>query len=110
MKRSQIENKFKWNIQDIFVSQDVEVTSADIPAIVASDHRPHTASLELGRAFRHSLKNERWHFIRCCNASSEILVLRLKSHLPPPGKATRESARLNKAEQRKFVLTKNETV
>ena len=33
-------------IDYIFVSQDVSVISADIPAIVASDHRPHTACLE----------------------------------------------------------------
>ncbi len=32
-------------IDYIFVSPDVEVVSADIPAIVASDHRPHTAEL-----------------------------------------------------------------
>ena len=34
-------------IDYIFVSRDVKVTSADIPAIVASDHRPHTAEVEL---------------------------------------------------------------
>ena len=34
-------------IDYIFVSSDVEVLDADIPAIVASDHRPHTASLKL---------------------------------------------------------------
>lgn len=32
-------------IDYIFVSPDVEVVSADIPAVVASDHRPHTAEL-----------------------------------------------------------------
>jgi len=32
-------------IDYIFVSPDVEVVSADIPAIVASDHRPHTATV-----------------------------------------------------------------
>ena len=31
----------------IFVSNDINVISADIPEIVASDHRPHTADLEL---------------------------------------------------------------
>lgn len=31
-------------IDYIFVSRDIEVISADIPAIVASDHRPHTAT------------------------------------------------------------------
>jgi endonuclease/exonuclease/phosphatase (EEP) superfamily protein YafD len=31
-------------IDYIFVSKDVEVVSANIPAIVASDHRPHTAT------------------------------------------------------------------
>lgn len=34
-------------IDYIFVSPDVEVISADIPAIVASDHRPHTAEVNL---------------------------------------------------------------
>lgn len=29
----------------IFVSKDFEVLAADIPAIVASDHRPHTATV-----------------------------------------------------------------
>lgn len=33
-------------IDYIFVSRDVEVVSADIPAIVASDHRPHTAEIK----------------------------------------------------------------
>lgn len=32
-------------IDYIFVSKDVEVVSANIPAIVASDHRPHTATI-----------------------------------------------------------------
>lgn len=32
-------------IDYIFVSPDVEVLSADIPAIIASDHRPHTATV-----------------------------------------------------------------
>ncbi|MBO5355428.1 MAG: endonuclease/exonuclease/phosphatase family protein [Clostridia bacterium] len=34
-------------IDYIFVSKDVTVMAADIPAIVASDHRPHTAEVEL---------------------------------------------------------------
>ncbi len=34
-------------IDYIFVSPDVKVTAADIPAIVASDHRPHTAEVEI---------------------------------------------------------------
>lgn len=33
-------------IDYIFVSPDIEVVSADIPAIVASDHRPHTAQIK----------------------------------------------------------------
>ena len=32
-------------IDYLFVSPDIEVCSADIPAIVASDHRPHTAEI-----------------------------------------------------------------
>ena len=34
-------------IDYIFVSKDIEVVSADIPPIVASDHRPHTAILKI---------------------------------------------------------------
>ncbi len=34
-------------IDYIFVSPDVEVIEADIPAIVAADHRPHTAKISL---------------------------------------------------------------
>lgn len=34
-------------IDYIFVSPDVEVISADIPAIVSSDHRPHTAEVNI---------------------------------------------------------------
>jgi endonuclease/exonuclease/phosphatase family metal-dependent hydrolase len=34
-------------IDYIFVSKDVEVLTADIPAIVASDHRPHTAEIAI---------------------------------------------------------------
>lgn len=32
-------------IDYIFVSPDIEIEAADIPAIVASDHRPHTAEI-----------------------------------------------------------------
>lgn len=34
-------------IDYIFVTPDIEVVSADIPAIVASDHRPHTATVNI---------------------------------------------------------------
>ncbi len=34
-------------IDYIFVSPDIHVIAADIPAIVASDHRPHTAEISL---------------------------------------------------------------
>lgn len=34
-------------IDYIFVSSDIEVIEADIPAIVAADHRPHTATVNL---------------------------------------------------------------
>ena len=34
-------------IDYIFVSRDIEVLGADIPPVVASDHRPHTAELDL---------------------------------------------------------------
>lgn len=34
-------------IDYIFVTPDVEVVSADIPEIVASDHRPHTAEINI---------------------------------------------------------------
>ena len=34
-------------IDYIFVSKDIIVTGADIPAIIASDHRPHTASIDI---------------------------------------------------------------
>lgn len=33
-------------IDYIFVSKDVEIVSADIPATVCSDHRPHTAEIK----------------------------------------------------------------
>ena len=34
-------------IDYIFVSKDIIVSAADIPAVIASDHRPHTATLEI---------------------------------------------------------------
>lgn len=34
-------------IDYIFVSDDIEIISAEIPDIIASDHRPHTAELKL---------------------------------------------------------------
>ena len=34
-------------IDYIFVSPDVEVVSADIPGVIASDHRPHTAEINI---------------------------------------------------------------
>jgi len=34
-------------IDYIFVTSDIEVVSADIPSVVASDHRPHTAEIKL---------------------------------------------------------------
>ncbi len=37
----------KCKIDYIFVSPDIKVTQADIPAVVASDHRPHTATVQL---------------------------------------------------------------
>lgn len=40
-------DKPKIKIDYIFVSPDVEVIEADIPAIVAADHRPHTAEISL---------------------------------------------------------------
>ena len=36
-------------IDYIFVSPDVEVVAADIPGIIASDHRPHTAEINLDK-------------------------------------------------------------
>ncbi|MBQ1187145.1 MAG: endonuclease/exonuclease/phosphatase family protein [Clostridia bacterium] len=34
-------------IDYIFTSNDIKVLSADIPEIIASDHRPHTATIEI---------------------------------------------------------------
>ena len=36
-------NYIEQKIDYIFVSRDAEVLEADIPVVVASDHRPHTA-------------------------------------------------------------------
>ncbi len=38
-------NYLEQKINYIFVSPDVEIISADIPAIVSADHRPHTAEV-----------------------------------------------------------------
>lgn len=35
-------------IDYIFASRDIQVLAAEIPAIIASDHRPHTALLQIG--------------------------------------------------------------
>ena len=40
-------NSPKMKIDYIFVSKDINVISSDIPEIVASDHRPHTADIEI---------------------------------------------------------------
>ena len=34
-------------IDYIFASPDIQLLEADIPAIIASDHRPHTAVIEI---------------------------------------------------------------
>ena len=34
-------------IDYIFVTPDIKVVSADIPPVVASDHRPHVAEIEI---------------------------------------------------------------
>ena len=34
-------------IDYVFVSPDIKIIAADIPPIVASDHRPHTATVEM---------------------------------------------------------------
>ncbi len=44
-KRSFPSDKPRAKIDFIFVSRDAEVISADIPAIVAADHRPHVAEI-----------------------------------------------------------------
>ncbi|MBO5725911.1 MAG: endonuclease/exonuclease/phosphatase family protein [Clostridia bacterium] len=40
-------DKPRVKIDYVFVSPDIEVEAADIPAIVAADHRPHTAEIKL---------------------------------------------------------------
>lgn len=40
-------DKPEMKIDYIFVSQDIEIINADIPEIIASDHRPHIAEIEL---------------------------------------------------------------
>ena len=45
-KRSWPSDKPEVKIDYIFASRDARVLSADIPAIVASDHRPHFAEIE----------------------------------------------------------------
>ena len=40
-------DKPRCKIDYIFVSPDIEIVSADIPEIIASDHRPHTAVIKL---------------------------------------------------------------
>lgn len=44
-KMSWPSDKPKMKIDYIFVSPDIEVISADIPELIASDHRPHTAEI-----------------------------------------------------------------
>ena len=34
-------------IDYVFVSRDIKVVSAEVPSVVASDHRPHTADIEI---------------------------------------------------------------
>ena len=45
-KRSWPSDKPEVKIDYIFASRDARIVSADIPAIVASDHRPHIAEIE----------------------------------------------------------------
>lgn len=40
-------DKPQMKIDYIFVTPDINVIEADIPTIIASDHRPHTATIEL---------------------------------------------------------------
>ena len=40
------DNKPQIKIDYIFVSPDIEVVSADVPSIVASDHRPYVAEIK----------------------------------------------------------------
>lgn len=42
----------KRKIDYIFVTSDIEIVNADIPAVIASDHRPHTAEIKFRTADR----------------------------------------------------------
>lgn len=46
-KKSWPSDKPKVKIDYIFISHDLELVSADIPELVASDHRPHIAEIKL---------------------------------------------------------------
>jgi endonuclease/exonuclease/phosphatase family metal-dependent hydrolase len=46
-KKSWPSDEPRVKIDYIFATPDVEILNADIPAIVASDHRPHTAEIKL---------------------------------------------------------------
>ena len=46
-KLSYPSDKPEMKIDYIFVSKDIEIISADIPHIIASDHRPHTAHISI---------------------------------------------------------------
>lgn len=46
-------------IDYIFVTPDVKLLSADIPAIVASDHRPHTAEIDFNYVLEPNKKSEK---------------------------------------------------
>ena len=46
-KLSHPSDKPTMKIDYIFVSNDIEIIDADIPNIVASDHRPHTATVRI---------------------------------------------------------------
>ena len=46
-KKSWPSDKPKVKIDYIFISRDIELVSADIPELVASDHRPHIAEIKL---------------------------------------------------------------
>lgn len=45
-RKSWPSDKPKVKIDYIFVTPDIEVVSADVPEIIASDHRPHIAEIE----------------------------------------------------------------
>lgn len=46
-KKSWPSDEPRVKIDYIFATPDVEILNADIPAVVASDHRPHTAEIKL---------------------------------------------------------------